>query len=158
MQAEAEKFKIAGELENAERLLTSYTENIRQKNQLIEQFKEDFQQLELKLKGTELEKDQSETIEKLLQSIILTEENWTEFRKLFDKVYQGYIFRVRSAYSNLSESDIRLITLMKLKLSYREMANMLGVTTEAVRKSRQRLRAKLNWGADDNMEEILSEV
>lgn len=158
MQAEAEKIKIAGELENAERLLTSYTENLRQKNQLIEQFKGDFEQLELKLKGTELEKDQSETIDKLLQSIILTEENWTEFRKLFDKVYQGYIFRVRSKYAYLTESDIRLITLMKLKLSYREMANMLGVTTEAVRKARQRLRAKLELGLEDDIEGILNEV
>lgn len=158
MQAEAEKVKIAGELENAERLLTGYTENLRQKNQLIEQFKEDLEQLELKLKGTELEKDQSETIDKLLQSIILTEENWTEFRKLFDKVYQGYIFRVKSTYSNLTESDIRLITLMKLKLSYREMANMLGVTTEAVRKSRQRLRAKLELAPEDDIEGILKEL
>lgn len=156
--AEAEQARMANELENAGRLLINYTENLKQKNQLIEQFKNELTQLELKLKGTEPEKDQSEHIEKLLQSIILTEDDWIEFRKLFDKVHLGYIYRIKSTYSNLTETDIRLITLMKLQLNYREMANMLGVTTEAVRKARQRLRKKLNLRQDNNMEETLSIV
>ncbi|HEY0769021.1 MAG TPA: hypothetical protein VGD31_01715, partial [Sphingobacteriaceae bacterium] len=85
-----------------------------------------------------------------------TEENWIEFRKLFDKVHAGYIYRIKSKYVNLTETDIRLITLMKLQLNYREMANMLGVTTEAVRKARQRLRKKLGLKQEDNMEKLLS--
>lgn len=156
VQAENEQIRMAGELENAERLLQEYTENLRRKNLLIEQLSNEPDHAELRLNGSKPEHEQQELIERLLQSIILTEENWIEFRKLFDRVYIGYIYRIKSTYVNLTETDIRLITLMKLQLNYREMANMLGVTTEAVRKARQRLRKKLGLKQEDNMEKLLS--
>ncbi|MFD2162351.1 7TM diverse intracellular signaling domain-containing protein [Paradesertivirga mongoliensis] len=154
---QTERIRVESELKVAETLLLNYTENLRQKNNLIEQFKNDLEQMELKLKGTELGKGQSEHIEKLLQSIILTEDDWNEFRKLFDKVHQGYIYRIKSKYSNLTESDIRHIALLKLQLNSREMASMLGVTVEAVRKAKQRLRKKVDFH-DSNLEELVAGI
>ena len=151
------RIKAEDELKNAEELLMDYTQNLKQQNSLIERFKDDLQKLEFKIKGRELQKDQTEQIDLLLKSIILTEDDWISFRKLFDQVYEGYIFRVKSRYHGLTETDIRLITLMKLKLNQREMSNMLGVTTEAVRKSKQRLRKKLGL-TGEGMEEELSEI
>ena len=145
---QTERIRIEDELITAETLLLNFTENLKQKNSLIEQ-------LEAKLKNTELEKDQSEHIEKLLQSIILTEDDWNEFRKLFEKAHPGYIYRLKNKYCNLTETDIRLFTLLKLRLSHREMASMLGVTVEAVRKSRQRLRKKLDL-QNSNLEELVA--
>ena len=150
-----QRLKVENELKSAENLLLNYTENLKEKNSLIEKFKGDLKDLELQVKGREAEDIHSEHIEKLLKSIILTEDDWIEFRKLFDKVHQGYIYRIKSTNSNLTETDIRLITLMKLRLNYREMANMLGVTTEAVRKARQRLRKKLKL-EDRELEKLIA--
>lgn len=137
--------------------LAGFTEHLRQKNALIEKFRQDMSALEQQLTGnTEAARERQADIEKLLQSIILTEEDWTAFRKLFDKVYTGYIFRLKEKYPQLTDSDLRLITLMKLQLNYREMAGMLGVTTEAVRKSKQRLRKKLGFTEDELVEELIS--
>jgi len=48
--------------------------------------------------------------------------------------------------------------MMKLKLSKREMAAMLGITAEGVKKSKQRLRKKTGVFEEDGLEDIVAEI
>ncbi|HEX7692721.1 MAG TPA: 7TM diverse intracellular signaling domain-containing protein [Sediminibacterium sp.] len=152
-----EHHRALNEKKHLQAELAGFTEHLKQKNTLIEKFRQDMAALEQQLNGnTEAARERQADIEKLLQSIILTEDDWIAFRKLFDKVYAGYIFRLKEKYPQLTDSDLRLITLMKLQLNYREMSNMLGVTTEAVRKSKQRLRKKLGLTEEELVEELIA--
>ena len=90
-----------------------------------------------------------------MQAHIMTDETWDEFKKLFEKVHAGFLYRVREKFIQATETDIRLLTLIKLGLSNREMANMLGVTTEALKKSRQRLRKKINLPDELSLEDVV---
>ncbi len=47
-----------------------------------------------------------------------------------------------SDFSDLTESNLRIITLLKLELSNQEISSLLGITIDAVKKSKQRLRKK----------------
>ncbi|WP_293300685.1 hypothetical protein [Pedobacter sp. UBA4863] len=43
---------------------------------------------------------------------------------------------------DLTESNLRIVLLQKIGLNNAETANLLGITTEAVKKAKQRMRKK----------------
>jgi tetratricopeptide (TPR) repeat protein len=145
----AEKQVIDERLKNARIALHRFTENIRQKNKLIENFKLEIE----KLSAQSVDKTDADHLEKLLQAHIMTNENWGEFKRLFSKVYPGFFVNLSKDNPNLSTTDTRIIALMKLGLSNAEMANMLGITIEGIKKAKQRLRKKIDnytAGMNDN--------
>lgn len=152
-----EKARAEEELGNASRALERYTENLKEKNELIEEFKAEIDYLHLQL-GEPHDREKVAHLEKLMQAHIMTDETWDEFKKLFDKVYAGFLHRSREKFIQATETDIRLLTLIRLGLGNREMANMLGVTTEAIKKARQRLRKKINLPEHLTLEEVVTTI
>lgn len=136
----AEKRVVDERLKNARIALHKFTENIRQKNVLIENFKQEIE----KLSTQSANKTNAGHLEKLLQAHIMTDESWTEFKRLFSKVYPGFFVSLSKQNPTLSTTDTRIITLMKLGLNNAEMANMLGITVEGIKKAKQRLRKKMD--------------
>lgn len=83
-------------------------------------------------------------IAELMELAILTEADWERFRQLFDQVYPNYLLRLRQKHATLTPAEIRIICLSRLALSTKEMADMLGVSTDTVVKTRYRIRRKTN--------------
>ena len=152
-----ERLRLAHELENAKVLLSNYIGSFLEKQSELELYRKEIEQLKL-VAGTALHDQKYEIIQKLKQSIILTDEDWVRFRRLFDNVHRDFIYKVRLRYGGLTDGDIRLITLLKLELTGKEMASMLGISTEAVRKSKQRLRKKLDISSDSELVQILRDI
>jgi tetratricopeptide (TPR) repeat protein len=151
---QSEKNRAEEELRHADQALEVYTENLKQKNELIEEFKAEIEYLHLQL-GEPPDREKTQHLEKLMQAHIMTDETWDEFKKLFEKVHVGFLFRLREKFIQATETDIRLLTLVRLGLNNREMANMLGVTPEAIKKSRQRLRKKINLPEHLTLEDVV---
>ena len=89
-------------------------------------------------------------LNELMQSAILTDTDWIRFRRLFERVYPDYLFRLRATFPTLTPAEIRIVCLSRLNLSTKEMANMLGVSADTIVKTRYRIRKKANLpeGAD----------
>jgi tetratricopeptide (TPR) repeat protein len=136
----AEKKVVDEELRFADIALRGFTENLQQKNLLIEKFKTEIDQLNKRTTGN----DNAGQLEKMLQAHIMTDQNWNDFKKLFAKVYPGFFVNVNKQYPHLSATDTRLLALIKLGLNNAEMANMLGITVEGIKKAKQRLRKKID--------------
>ena len=47
------------------------------------------------------------------------------------------------------------MALLKMNLSSKEIANILNISTEGVKKARYRLRKKLNLSSDDSLQEVV---
>ena len=147
----SEKRLVDEELKYATLALHEYTENLRQKNLLIEEFKMEVERLQLRSDDM----DGAKLLEKMTQAHIMTDENWNEFKKLFVRVHPTFIYNLRNQYDNLSSTDMRLLALLKLRLNNRETAGMLGITTDGVKKAKQRLRKKMNIPTEVEIEDIL---
>lgn len=147
----AEKRRVDDELANAATLLKQYTENLKQSNAIIEKFKSEVD----RFKADSTDRKSTANLDKLLQIRIMTDEAWDEFKKLFNKVHSGFFIRLRKSYPNLTDTDVRLLSLVRLSLNNREMANMLGVTIEGVKKSKQRMRKKMDLPAEAELEQII---
>jgi tetratricopeptide (TPR) repeat protein len=154
--AEMEKRNAVAELNHAREQLTIFTANIREKNELIERVTGEVEQL--RQADHRFDDERTQYLGMLIESTILTEEEWGNFRRLFDKVYPGFFTRLRIKLPDLSPAETRLLALTKLQVSNREMASMLGVGYEAIRKTRQRLRRKLDLQEEGTLEEILEHV
>ncbi|MEY4875557.1 MAG: hypothetical protein RL708_706 [Bacteroidota bacterium] len=141
---QSEKLVAETELKNAAIQLQNFTENLRNKNELIEQFTNEIEALKKSTSADLIQTERVEHFEKLLQSTILTDEDWDNFRQLFEKVHSGFFFHLKEKFPNLTLTETRMCSLIKLQLSNREMANMVGISIDAIKKSKQRLRKKIS--------------
>jgi DNA-binding CsgD family transcriptional regulator len=141
-------------LEYNQQKLSLYTENLLRKNEIVGQ-------LESKLKSVvENASGEFGSEEKLMEDFsgvrILTDDDWEEFKLLFDGVHRGLLERLLISYENLTLAEQRLFLLMKLDLSTKEIANILGVSPESIKKGRYRLKKKLNVLDEQSLQEFIS--
>ena len=152
LQKEKEKAEI--DLNSARTQLSQFTKNIHEKNKLIDRFTQEID----KLQHREHDEERNETLNLLQQSTILTDEEWDEFRVLFEKVHSGFLNRLKEKYTEITPAETRYLALTKLNLSNKEMANMLGTGTTAVRNYKYRLRKKLDLPDDDSFDEMIQSI
>jgi DNA-binding CsgD family transcriptional regulator len=87
-------------------------------------------------------------------STIITEEGWLNFKLLFDASFPGYLKRVLNQYPELTKSEQRLMCLLRLQMSNKEMAAMLGVGQNAVQQLQRRTRRKINIETSEELTQL----
>lgn len=87
-------------------------------------------------------KEKTTVLQDLLQSHLMTAENWEVFKSNFIQEYPEFYETITGNFTDLTEANLRIIFLSKMDLKNNEIARILGVTLEAVKKSKQRLRKK----------------
>ncbi|WP_188049630.1 hypothetical protein [Flavobacterium sp. GP15] len=79
----------------------------------------------------------------LLESHLMTENNWLLFKREFKKEFPDFYQMILSEFKEITDSNMRILLLQKLNFSNSEIAELLGVTIDAIKKSKQRLKNKL---------------
>lgn len=140
-QIQEEKKKLVDEkLKQANIQLEQFLNNIKEKNELIEQMTLELGQPNEQ--NPQLAEQAQVYLEKLQKSVILTEENWQEFKSIFEKIYPNFFNKLQKDYTDISPAETRLMALQKLGLPTKEMANMLGISPDSIKKARYRFRKK----------------
>lgn len=126
--------------------LKLFTIHIIEKNEMIDRLQRQLYQ-------------QNQTIhEELLSQTILTDEDWMRFKLLFEKVYTGFFETLQNKAPGITPAELRLAALLQLKLDTKNIAAMQGISADAVRKSKSRLRQRLNITLEDVLEEYISAI
>lgn len=161
-----EKKLAENELRSADAQLKAFTQSIREKNEFIEKAGQEIERVNAELNlaksgqadlGTLRETD-NHSLRLLQNSVILTDEDWKAFTEVFEKVHPLFFIRLKEKLPGLSPAETRFMALSRLKLSTKEMANTLGVSTEAIRQIRSRLKKKLNPGGHEGMEDLTEKI
>jgi tetratricopeptide (TPR) repeat protein len=151
------KFKqelLQKELQTAEKELSLFKENRSKQNEFIESIKSELESL----KSENSSFDKMEFIEKLNNSVIVTQQDWLQFSTLFNQVHPKFIDLLKQNFSQLTANEVRILVLTKLDYSTKEMASMLGVSLDAIHKSRYRLRKKLELPEEDNFSNLIEKI
>lgn len=127
--------KTEEELVIARKELNEYGAKLKQKTHLIDQLASQAQAYP--------DEKISSALEELKNAVILTNDDWNTFKSHFNKVYRNGLTMLKEEVPKLSPADLRLICLMKLGLDNRQTAHTLGVSIDAVKKGKQRLKHKL---------------
>lgn len=155
-KAALEKKQANQMLEQVQEQLNQYTGHLREKTLLIEQVERELEQI--KAAGNLLNIATEQSLGELLQSSILTEEEWQRFRALFEKVHPGFLIKIRQQFPDLTPAETRIVVLTRLKLTNKEMMTMLGIGYDAIKKTRQRLRKKISLPDDETLDHWIEKI
>lgn len=86
---------------------------------------------------------------------ILTDNDWQSFKDYFEKVHPNFNSKLRKEFPTITESEERLFLLMKLNLRTKEIAAILGISNDSVKKNRNRLRKRLHLSAEQDLSEYI---
>ncbi|HEY6956865.1 MAG TPA: tetratricopeptide repeat protein [Flavisolibacter sp.] len=147
----AVKEKQAAQLEiaSARQQLQLITESVLEKNNLVEKLSD-------QLQSQNLHADQYKMIDELSSLTILTEDEWSKFKTLFEKVYPGFFLRLKAKAPDITIAEQRTAALTRLHLTSKEMAAMLGISVDSVHKAKQRLRQRLDISTELNLEQSIN--
>ncbi|MGN6296545.1 MAG: hypothetical protein ACTHM7_07180 [Ginsengibacter sp.] len=143
-----EKRRIEQEMESAKAQLKMFTKSIIEKTNLIEKLES---QMQNKLKTQE----QQQLIEELSRQSILTEEDWLNFKALFEKLYAGFFEKINKHVNNITQAEQRMAALTLLHLTTKQMAAVLGISPNSVIKAKQRMRQRFNLQTDQEVESFI---
>ena len=135
-----EKLKSENKLNHTTKTLEDYKTYLSEKNQQIDTLNKEITKIQSS-NSHDIETKKAE-LNKLLSSHLMTEENWNNFKELFIKEQAEYYNFLTINFPNLTNSNLRIIFLQKLGLNNTEIAHLLGITLDAVKKAKQRLKKK----------------
>lgn len=141
-------------LDSKRQLLQYSIRNLKEKTELVEKVNKELQIF----KQNATHDVKIKKFNRVLQINIVTDDDWENFKKAFEDVYPNFIASLRYHYPNLTTSEIRQAALIKMKLTIKETASILGITPESVKKSRHRLKKKLELSENESIEDILEQL
>ncbi|TMM55956.1 tetratricopeptide repeat protein [Maribacter algarum] len=143
-----EREKIETELEFKKKELTTHALHLAKKNEVLEQVKQ---------KAKELKS--VENIEKGYQTLVQTinfdqqdDRAWENFTQYFEAVHKDFAKHSVERYPAISKNELRLMALLKMNMSSKEIGSILNISADGVKKARQRLRKKMQLSPQDSLE------
>lgn len=146
-----EKEKVDAELDFKKKELTTHALNLARKNETLENLKQKAQELkETEATGT--------GYSQLIRSInfdLQDDNNWENFSRYFEEVHRDFNRNIKSKYPQVTSNELRLMALLKMNLSSKEIANILNISPEGIKKARYRLRKKLDLTTEDSLQDLV---
>lgn len=82
----------------------------------------------------------SQTNNNIDKKIYLNDRDWNELMQMADDIFDGFISKLKRKYPTLSQEDLQLCLLIRLRVSLDDLCNIYCIGKDAVRKRKQRLR------------------
>jgi DNA-binding CsgD family transcriptional regulator len=118
--------------------------------------------LEIRQRLTDLPRDarsgsQLQQLHRLVERELSSENDWEVFEENFNSVHEAFLRKMKHTFPELTPGDLRLAAYLKMNLSTKEIAPLLGISIRGVENKRYRLRQKMNLPNDENLVEFLLE-
>ena len=149
-----EKEKVDSLLAFKKKELTTHALHLAKKNEVLESLKKKAKEFKI------LENGQS-GYQQLIQTInfdLQDDNNWDNFTKYFEQVHKDFNSNVKNKYTNVTSNELRLMALLKMNLSSKEIANILNISQDGIKKARQRLRKKLQLSPQDSLSDTVISI
>lgn len=102
-----------------------------------------------------ISEESAEILKRILRLHKSNEENRQGFLKVQQELDTRFIKNLRNDFPTLSESQIKLASLIAAGLDSRQIGNILNIEQTSVHKSRYRLRTRLGLSKEQSLEDFL---
>ncbi|WP_299551038.1 tetratricopeptide repeat protein [Seonamhaeicola sp.] len=146
-----EKEKVESELAFKKKELTTHALHLAKKNEVLEGLKQ-------KAKAFKASDTNQNGYQQLIQTInfdLKDDNNWENFSKYFQEVHKDFNNNVKQKFPEVTSNELRLMSLLKMNLSSKEIANILNISPEGIKKARYRLRKKLDIATEDSLQDLV---
>ena len=150
-----QKEKLAtSDLEHKKRELAMLSTNIVQENEIMSTILKDLRYYVSLLKTPKDQKLFVPLINSLNRSLNDKRKD-DNYADQFSAAYPGYLEYLTRTYSELSTSDLKLCTFLRMNLNTKEIADIMGLSVRSVESRRYRLRKKINLSKDQDLVSFL---
>jgi tetratricopeptide (TPR) repeat protein len=149
---EIQKSKFEAELDHSKRELITTTMQVLNKNKTLTEIQDYLESLTPK--SIEEKKVYRELLKMVKENINL-DTDWEQLKIHFDKVNTGFFEKLQSDYPELSQGDLKVLAYIKIKLSSKEIAQMMNISPAGINKRLYRIRRKMNLPSHANISEYL---
>lgn len=139
------------ELDLKKQELTAYALQLAHKNEVLEGIKSNVNEIKV---GNDSNRD----LQKIVNTIAINQnddESWEGFRSRFLAVHKDFEVDVKNQFPKVTVNELRLMALLRMQLTSKEIANILNISGEGIKKARYRLRKKLGLQSHDSLEELI---
>ena len=146
--------KLDAELNFKKKELTTHALHLAKKNEFLEGLKG-------KAEALKSSNDVGRGYQQLIRSInfdLQDDNNWKNFSHYFEEVHPGFNKAAVVKFPSLTPNDLRLMALLKMNLSSKEMANILNISIPGIKKARQRLRKKMSLDSKEPLGKAILEI
>lgn len=153
--AELERDNTVRKLEYKKNELTTHALQIVQKNELLDTLKKQISTFE------EKSDDNHHNFQQLRLTIngsAQTDKDWDNFNKHFETVHQGFYRKLKDSCGDLTGNDLRLSAMIRMNLNSKEVASIMHISPESVKKARYRLKKKLQLESETDLHGFIMKV
>ncbi|SFJ88443.1 Tetratricopeptide repeat-containing protein [Myroides guanonis] len=83
------------------------------------------------------------------------EHDWEKFKDVFEKTHPEFFEVIRTSYPQLSKTEIRVCSYIKINMPSTEICAMLNINQDSLNKTRYRIRKKLELQKSDDLDEFV---
>lgn len=149
--------ELEKEIDEKEKEQKKIALSIIRKNEILSELKQEIERIKLKseesLKYADLNK---------LRVLILENLNVEHERKTFEKYIKNldnsFYRNLEKKYPGLTENEKKLCSLLRLKLTSKEIASILNITPKSVEVNRYRLRKKMGIRKDEKLSKMIRKL
>ncbi|MDN3595180.1 LuxR C-terminal-related transcriptional regulator [Zunongwangia endophytica] len=145
-----EKERLLDEIDMKRKELANTTMIAAKKNEVL-----------MEIQG-ELNKDKSKMNEYRLKNImtkinaaIKNKDEWQVFETNFNEIHEDFFKDVLAVYPGLTSKDLKLCSYLKMNLTSKEIAPLMGISVRGVEVHRYRLRKKMELDKNENLTNYL---
>jgi DNA-binding CsgD family transcriptional regulator len=149
--------KLQAEIEYKSKELANSTMSIINKNEFLIELKEMILHHKTQL-GTRFPEKYFNELIKKIDDNISSRDDWKIFDANFEQAHEEFSRKLKVIYPELTPKDLRLCAFLRINLSSKEIATLLGISIRGVENHRYRLRCKMNLQHDDNLIEMILNI
>ncbi|WP_143736372.1 helix-turn-helix domain-containing protein [Moheibacter sediminis] len=137
-------------LKDAQNELNQLSHKVSTLNSDISKYEDEIIQLKNDSNANMIEMGEKEAqLKDILETPLLTDDQWLSFKQSFERVNNDYSKRIPQYFSNVSQAELRYLYLIKLGLNHKEIASVLGISSDSVRLYKHRLGKKVTPGKEN---------
>ena len=146
--------KLQDEISFKSQELANSTMLIIKKNEFLIEMKRELKFQKNQLESRFPDKYYLQLVKKIDENIA-SHDDWKTFETNFERAHEEFIMKLKTAYPKLTPSDLRLCAYLRMNLSSKEIAPLLGISVRGLENHRYRLRKKMGLDVDANLNEVM---
>ena len=139
------------------KLLTDMAIHITEKNDLLENFKGNIRKIKKNVHDKKANELLQEVLINISQDIDMNKER-LEFYKGIEDLNQTFLYTLSMKYPNLSDKELKLAALVRIKLSTKRIAVLLGLSPTSIDIYRHNIRKKLGLTKETKLSDFFHKM
>jgi tetratricopeptide (TPR) repeat protein len=97
-------------------------------------------------------------LNKTIKDGLNTDKDWDQFKDMFEQVHHNFFLNIKNICPALTENELRFCAFLRINLLNKEIAQMLNSSNDAIKKTRYRIRKKLNLDSKTSLEDYIRNI